>query len=55
VTTIIDNNAITAPRSVWQLLDPAAFLASGATWAGVLVGALFILGAVQLRLRRAEA
>jgi ABC-2 type transport system permease protein len=55
VTTIIDNNAITTPRSVWQLLDPAGFLASGATWAGVLVGALFILGAVQLRLRRAEA
>jgi ABC-2 type transport system permease protein len=45
----------TAPVSVWHMLDPLGFLASPATWAGVVVGIAFIVGAIQLRLRRTEA
>lgn len=40
---------------VWQLPDPLGFLSSLDVWIGVLVGVVFIAGAVQLRMRRAEA
>jgi hypothetical protein len=40
---------------VWQLPDPAGFLSSPDVWIGVLVGAAFIAGAIQLRKRRADA
>ncbi len=39
---------------VWQLPDPLGFLSSIDVWIGVLVGVLFIAGAVQLRMRRAD-
>ena len=39
---------------VWQLPDPLGFLSSMDVWIGVLVGVLFIAGAVQLRMRRAD-
>jgi len=40
---------------VWQLPDPVGFLSSADVWIGVLVGAAFIAGAVQLRKRRTDA
>ncbi len=53
-TTVIGTDTITAPSSVWRLLNPIGFVSSPATWVGVLVGAAMIYGAIQLRLRRAE-
>jgi ABC-2 type transport system permease protein len=44
-----------ATGSVWHMLDPLGFLASPATWVGLIVGIAFILGAIQLRLRRTES
>ncbi len=40
---------------VWQLPDPLGFLSSVDVWIGIVVGVLFIAGAVQLRMRRADA
>jgi ABC-2 type transport system permease protein len=53
-TTAIGTDTITAPTSVWHLLNPVGFVSSPATWIGVLVGAAMIYGAIQLRLRRTE-
>jgi ABC-2 type transport system permease protein len=53
-TTAIGADTITAPTSVWRLINPLGFVSSPATWIGVLVGAAMIYGAVQLRLRRTE-
>jgi len=53
-TTAIGTDTITAPTSVWRLLNPVGFVSSPATWIGVLVGAAMIYGAIQLRLRRTE-
>ncbi|HTV98516.1 MAG TPA: hypothetical protein VME42_21170 [Steroidobacteraceae bacterium] len=39
---------------VWNLPDPQGFLLSPQVWIGALVGAVFIAGAVQLRMRRAD-
>jgi ABC-2 type transport system permease protein len=39
---------------VWQLPDPAGFLSAPDVWIGVLIGAAFIAGAVQLRKRRTD-
>ena len=55
VTAHIGDNAITRPDSVWHMMNPAYFFTSPATGACVLVGAALIVGAIQLRLRRAEA
>ena len=52
--TAIGTDTITAPTSVWRLLNPVGFVSSPATWIGVLVGAAMIYGAIQLRLRRTE-
>ena len=54
VTAQIGDNAITRPDSVWHMMNPAYFFTSLATWACVLVGAVLVFGAIQLRLRRAE-
>ena len=54
VKTVIDNDTITTPGSVWSLLNPLGFLSSPATWIGVIVGIAFIAGAIQFRLRRTE-
>jgi ABC-2 type transport system permease protein len=40
---------------VWQLPDPVGFLTSADVWIGVLVGAAFVAGAVQLRKRRTDS
>jgi ABC-2 type transport system permease protein len=54
-TSIGDGNMVTTPNSVWTLLDPLGFLSSPATWIGAAVGAAFVVGAIQLRLRRTDA
>jgi hypothetical protein len=54
VSTVVGDDTITTPGSVWPLLNPLGFFSSPATWIGVAVGAVFIIGAVQLRLRRTE-
>jgi ABC-2 type transport system permease protein len=52
--THIDNSDITAPQSVWELIDPQTFFSSPAMWVGVLVGAALIAAAIVLRHRRSE-
>lgn len=54
VQTVIDKDTITTPKSIWSVIAPADFFSSGATWAGLAVGVLFIAAAIQLRLRRTE-
>jgi ABC-2 type transport system permease protein len=54
VTTVIDNDTITTPGSVWRLLNPLGFFSSPATWLGVVVGVALIVATIQLRLRRTE-
>jgi ABC-2 type transport system permease protein len=54
VTTTIGHDAITTPVNLWRFLNPAGFFASPETWIGAAVGAALIVGAIQLRMRRAE-
>jgi ABC-2 type transport system permease protein len=54
VTTTTGKDTVTTPSSVWRVIDPLGFFSSPATWIGVLVGAVLIYGAIQLRLRRTE-
>jgi ABC-2 type transport system permease protein len=54
VTTIINDDSIRTPQSVFRLIDPVGFLSSPATWLGILVGVAFVAAAIQLRLRRTE-
>jgi ABC-2 type transport system permease protein len=54
VSTVVDNDTIRTPGSVWRLLNPLGFLSSPATWIGIIVGIAFIFAAIQLRARRTE-
>jgi ABC-2 type transport system permease protein len=54
VTTVIGKETFVTPSSVWRLFNPIGFFSSPRTWIGAVVGAAFIYGATQLRLRRAE-
>jgi ABC-2 type transport system permease protein len=45
---------IELPRSIFALIDPAAFLSSPGTWVGLAVGAAMIFATIQLRQRRTE-
>jgi len=47
-------DTMVAPSGIWALLDPLGFFSSPSTWAGVLVGATLVFGAIQLRMRRTE-
>jgi ABC-2 type transport system permease protein len=51
----VNEHAIAPGGSVWQRLDPVGFVASPATWAGVIVGIALIAAAIQLRMRRTES
>ena len=53
-STAIGVGRMTAPQSVWRLLDPLDFVANPATWVGVGVGIAFIAAAIQLRRHRTE-
>lgn len=55
VSTIVDNDTISLPGSVWRMLDPVGFLSSPATWLGAAFGAALVFVAIQLRLRRTDA
>jgi len=50
-TAIVGDEPITAPASIWHLLDPVGFLSSPATWIGLTVGIALVMAAIQLRLR----
>jgi ABC-2 type transport system permease protein len=54
VRTAIGDDTIIMPGSIWSMFDPLGFLSNPATWAGLIVGVVFIVGAIQLRLRRTE-
>jgi hypothetical protein len=49
-----DHDTIGTPDSIWNFLNIGGFLSSPATWIGVAVGAVLIVGAIQLRTRRTE-
>ena len=48
------DEAITTPVNLWRFLNPAGFFSSPETWIGAAVGVALIVGAIQLRMRRAE-
>jgi ABC-2 type transport system permease protein len=54
-TTIVENDSIVTPTSIFNVIDPVGFFSSPATWVGIAVGSAFIVGAIQLRLRRTES
>jgi ABC-2 type transport system permease protein len=54
VSTVVDNEVIRTPASLWSLLDAHGFFTSLETWAGAAVGIALIACAVQLRTRRTE-
>jgi ABC-2 type transport system permease protein len=53
-TTVVDNDTIRTPVSIWGFLSPGAFLSSPETWIGVAAGVALIAAAIQLRRRRSE-
>jgi len=54
VTTVVDNDTITTPTSVWGFFNVGGFFSSAETWIGIAVGAVLIVCAIQLRTRRTE-
>jgi ABC-2 type transport system permease protein len=54
VTTVVGNDTIRTPTSIWGFFDVAGFVSSPQTWIGVAVGIGLIVCAVQLRTRRTE-
>jgi ABC-2 type transport system permease protein len=54
VTTVVDNDTITTPTSIWSFFNAAGFFSSPETWIGAAVGVALIVCAIQLRTRRTE-
>ncbi len=54
ITTIVGGNTMQTPASIWGLINAGDFMASPATWVGVAIGAVLVVGAIQLRMRRVE-
>jgi hypothetical protein len=54
VTTVVDNDTIRTPVSIWGFLNPGGLLSSPETWIGVAAGVALIAAAIQLRRRRSE-
>ena len=54
VTTVVDNDTITTPISIWGFFNVGGFFSSAETWIGIAVGAVLIVCAIQLRTRRTE-
>jgi ABC-2 type transport system permease protein len=54
VTTVVDNDTIRTPTSIWGFFDVGKFVSSAETWVGVAVGIALIVCAIQLRTRRSE-
>jgi ABC-2 type transport system permease protein len=53
-TTVIDNDTIRTPVSIWHFFNADGFFSSSETWIGAAVGVALIVGAIQLRSRRSE-
>ena len=53
-TTVVDNDTIRTPVSIWGFLNPGGFLSSPETWIGAAAGVALIAAAIQLRGRRFE-
>ena len=54
VTTVVDNDTITTPISIWGFFNVGGFFSSAETWIGAAVGVALIVCAIQLRTRRTE-
>jgi len=54
VTTVVDDDAITTPASIWGFFNAGGFFSSADTWIGAAAGVALIACAVQLRTRRTE-
>ncbi len=54
VTTVVDNDTITTPTSIWGFFNVGGFFSSAETWIGAAVGVALIVCAIQLRTRRTE-
>ena len=54
VTTVVGNDTITTPTSIWGFFNVGGFFSSAQTWIGAAVGAALIVCAIQLRTRRTE-
>jgi ABC-2 type transport system permease protein len=54
VTTAVGDDTITTPADIWGFLNLYGFLSNPETLIGAAVGALLIVGAIQLRTRRTE-
>jgi ABC-2 type transport system permease protein len=53
-TEIGRQGSITAPASLYRFINADWFVSSPETWMGAAVGAVLIVGAIQLRIRRTE-
>ncbi len=53
-TTVIDNDTIRTPVSIWHFFNVDGFFSSSETWIGAAVGVALIVCAIQLRTRRTE-
>ena len=51
---VVDNASGISGITVWRLINPSGFFTSAETWIGAAVGAVLVLAAIQLRLRRTE-
>jgi ABC-2 type transport system permease protein len=54
VTTVVENDTITTPTSIWGFFNAAGFFSSPETWIGAAVGVALIVCAIQLRTRRTK-
>jgi ABC-2 type transport system permease protein len=54
VTTVVDNDTIRTPTSIWGFFNVGGFVSSPETWIGVAVGIALTVCAIQLRTRRTE-
>jgi ABC-2 type transport system permease protein len=51
---VVDNASGAPVASVWHLINPSGFFTSAETWIGAAIGIVFIVAAIQLRMRRSE-
>jgi ABC-2 type transport system permease protein len=54
VTTVVENDTLRTPTSIWGFFNIGGFVSSAETWIGVVVGVALVVGAIQLRTRRTE-
>ncbi len=54
VSTVVDNEVVRTPASIWSFLNAYGFISSLDTWVGAAVGIALIVCAIQLRTRRTE-